>query len=199
ARYLLRNISVEQLLKMERTRIVNVELLYRPGVRDEIRRDAVKGLAKADSKSEPRVLLDAISALDEKKDNRDESVAFDLVRLLTSRPATELTGVRGDLEKIALRSRQPVIRQIGFVALINVDGSVEKAWKLGLGSIAGLRDLLGAVPLVADPGLRASLYPKIEPLLEGLPRELAGPVNQGKTIMGRYVRVELPGEQRTLT
>jgi putative heme-binding domain-containing protein len=199
ARFLLRNISIEELVKKERTRPVNLELMLRPGVRDEVRREAVRGLAKMDSKSEPRVLLDAVARIDEKKDNRDDSVVFDLVRLLTSRNASELKGVREELEKLALGAHQPVIRQIGFVALINVDNSIDRAWSVGLKSINGLRDLLGAVPLVADPGLRASLYPKIEPLLEGLPKELATPGNLGKTVMGRYIRIELPGPQRTLT
>ncbi len=58
------------------------------------------------------------------------------------------------------------------------------------------------MPLIRDIGLRASLYPKVEPLLHGLPKELAAtgrPVGKGKETPGRYVRIELPGTQRTLT
>jgi len=39
--------------------------------KDEVRREALKGLAKTDSKPEPRVLLDAIASIDEKRDNRE--------------------------------------------------------------------------------------------------------------------------------
>jgi putative heme-binding domain-containing protein len=55
------------------------------------------------------------------------------------------------------------------------------------------------MPLVRDPGQRAALYPKVKALLTGLPPELAKTVEAGKSVQGRYVRVELPGKQRTLT
>jgi putative heme-binding domain-containing protein len=198
ARYLLRSYSVEQLLKMERTTAVNVELLLRPGVRDEVRKDAVRGLAKAENKTEPRVLLDAIVSLDDKREGRDDAVLLDLVRLLTARPVAELSPARGDIEKLATSAKQPVIREIAYVALVNMDGSADKAWSFAVKSVPTLRDLINATPLIADPSLRASLYPKIEPLLHALPKELATGTT-GKTVKGRYVRIELPGKGRTLT
>jgi putative heme-binding domain-containing protein len=198
ARFFLRNITLEQLLKLPRTRSVNLELLYRSGVRDELRREALRALAREDKKPELRVLLDAIARIDDKTENRDEQTLFDLIRLLAGRTPTELSGIRADLEKLALASRQPVIRQIGFVALVNVDGNTDKAWTLALKSIGNLRDLVNAVPMIADPALRAALYPKIEALLAGLPEGLKGS-GPGKTTKGRYVRIELPGRRRTLT
>ncbi len=197
ARYFLRSMTLERLVALPRTRAIDLELLIRPNVRDEVRRDALRDLAKRDDKPEPRILLDILTAIDTRKDSRDDSVILDLVRLLTARPAAELTGVRADIEKLALSANQPVIRQIGFVALINIDGSADKAWTLALKSAAALRDLVSAVPLIADPSLRATLYARVEPLLDGLPKELAGP--SGKEVLGRYVRIELPGNQRTLT
>ena len=60
----------------------------------------------------------------------------------------------------------PVIRQLGYVALIAADGSRGQGLGAGArGRSSALRDLLGAMPLIRDPGLRASLYPKVEPLL----------------------------------
>jgi len=47
-------------------------------------------------------------------------------------------------------------------------------------------------------GQRASLYPRLLPLLDGLPNSLGGPKPK-KGIEGRYVRVELRGQRRTLT
>ena len=55
------------------------------------------------------------------------------------------------------------------------------------------------MPLIRDPSLRAGLYPKVEPLLA---RPAAGAGDDGtkaKAVDGRYVRIELPGQQRTLT
>ena len=88
--------------------------------------------------------------------------------------AAELAGVRGDLEKLATGAKLPVIRQIGFVALIAADGSVDKAWALA--DEVGRRrctTCVDAMPLIRDPALRAGLYPKVEPLLDGLPTDLA--------------------------
>ncbi len=198
ARFFLRNISVEQLVKMERTRPVNTELLLRPGVRDEMRRDALRSLAKGDNKTELRVLFDAIARIDDKKDNREEAVVFDLVRMLAGRRADELTEVRAELVKLATSAKQPVMRQIGFVSLMSVDGNSDKAWELGVKSPAAMRDLLNAVPMIADASVRASLYPKIEPLLKELPAHLQ-PKTSGTGTVGRYVRIELKGNKKTLT
>jgi putative heme-binding domain-containing protein len=198
ARFLYKNINTDQLLKMPRNKAVYYELIFRPGVRDEFRREALAGLSKLENKSELAVLLDAVRAQDEQK-GQDDGSTFDLVRLLTGRPAKELVASRDQLEKLATSAKKPVTRQLGFVALVAADGNIDKAWQLGLKSVPALRDLVLAMPLIRDPGQRASLYPKVEPLLDRLPKELAKSVKVGTTRMGRYVRIELPGKFRTLT
>ena len=198
AKYLYRSLPLDQLLKLKRNSAVYLELLYRPGLQDDIRRESLRGFAKDSGKSEMAVLLGAIYRVDQKLEARDESVVFDLVRLLNGRSAAELAGVRPELEKLATSAQQPVIRQIGYVALINVDGTTEKAWNLASGSVAGLRDMLAAMPLISDPNLRAGLYPKVEPLLLGLPSSLAR-AGSIKGTSGRFVRIELPGPRKTLT
>jgi putative heme-binding domain-containing protein len=198
-RYLLRTVSLDDLLKMERTRVVSLELLYRPGVRDENRRDALRGLARLEKKNELNVLMEVISTLGNKSEGRDEGVAFDLIRLLSGRSPAELAGVRGELERLATSAQQPVLRQVGYVALINIDGNADRAWALAVKSAPALRDLLAAMPLIADAGLRAGLYPKVEPLLAGLPPGLAAGSGGGNLPLGRFVRIELPGRQKTLT
>src|SRR5207248_3086568 len=85
------------------------------------------------------------------------------------------------------------------VALIAADGSSDGAWSLAVKSTGAMQDLVSAMPLVRDPTQRAALYPRVEGLLGGLPPELAKSVGAGKTVTGRYVRIELPGKQRTLT
>ncbi len=165
--------SNEQLLKMQKNRTVYLEMLYRPGLREEQRREAVRGLAQLDRKPELRVVIDAIHSLDAKDDQSDTSVIFELVRLLTSRPANELAPARAELEKLATTARQPIFRQIGFVALMNIDRSIDKAWTLANRSVGSLRDFTSAMPLVNDASLRAELYPKIEPLVDRLPGHLA--------------------------
>jgi putative heme-binding domain-containing protein len=199
ARYFLKNVTTNDLLKMQRNRAVYLELLLRAGVRDEFRHEALIGLANQEHKSELAVVLDAIREQDQRPSNQDESVLFDLVRMLTDRKPAELAASRGELEDLALQAKLPVTRQLGFVALIAADGSIDPAWNLATKSVKALEDLVSSLPLVRDPGLRASIYPKVEPLLKGLPASLGGGNSNSKMTLGRYVRIELPGSQRTLT
>jgi len=198
ARYFLRNLSNEALLKEPRTREVFTELLYRPGLREEQRQEAVAGLANLDKKPQLRVVMDGIAEIDRRGANVDTSVIFDLIRLLTSRSAAELAPVRAELESLALKAKQPLLRQIGYVALIQVDDETTRAWQLASGDAKRLQDFVAAVPLVSDPNLKASLYAQIEPLLKGLPANLANPQHSSKGTHGSYVRIELP-RRGTLT
>ncbi|HSQ58642.1 MAG TPA: HEAT repeat domain-containing protein, partial [Gemmata sp.] len=198
ARYFLKAVSTDDLLKMDRTPGVLLELLFRPGVRDEFRMEALVSLAKENKESELAVLVHAIKSHDESS-STEESVAFDLSRLLTSRSQAELNMARGDIEKLATGGKTAATRQIGYAALLAADGSLDASWSLANKSLRSLQDFVAAVPMVRDPGLRAVLYPKVKELLAGLPPELAKTGENGKTVKGRYVRVELPGRQRTLT
>ncbi|HWE40345.1 MAG TPA: PVC-type heme-binding CxxCH protein [Isosphaeraceae bacterium] len=198
AQYLLKNINTDELLKMKRDRAVDLELLFRKGVRDEDRRAGLADLARREGKGELPVLIDAIRKQDERPEGQDESVVFDLARLLTSRPAAELSRSRDAIEAMANSSRRAVTRQLGFVALIAADPGVDRAWKLGVKSVGSLHDLLEAMPLIRDPEARAALYPKVAPLLDALPKGLEAN-GDGKAVRGRFVRIELPGRRRTLT
>jgi putative heme-binding domain-containing protein len=198
ARYFLKAVATDDLLKMERTPGVLLELLFRSGIRDEYRKEALAGLAKQDMKPELVVLVNAIKTHDEAS-MTEESVAFDLARLLTGQSQTELAKHRADLETLATKSRTPTNRQIGYVALLAADGSMDAAWSLATRSLASLQDFVNAVPMVRDPALRAALYPKVRELLGGLPPDLAKTMGNGKAVIGRYVRIELPGKQKTLT
>jgi putative membrane-bound dehydrogenase-like protein len=196
--YLLKAVPNDVLVTMDRTPEVMLEMLFRAGIRDEFRREALAGLAKANNKRELLVLVDAINAHDDSA-STDESVAFDLARLLTAMPQPELAKTRTELEALATRSRSATTRQIGYVALLAADAGIGGTWKTATSSVGALQDFVAAVPMVRDPALRAMLYPKVKELLAGLPPDLAKTVGDGKTAMGRYVRIELPGPQRTLT
>jgi len=196
-RYLLAALPNDRLLKLDRSRAVCVEMLSRAGLLDEDRRAAVRELARLDGTSELAVVISAIQKLDERKDQAEPALVFDLVRLLSGRDAAELAGARAELEKLATTARQPVLRQIGFVSLINIDKSPDQAWAVATRSVASLRDFVDAMPLVADASLRAALYSKIAPLVAGLPVALAKE-NATPAAAGRFVRIELP-RRGTLT
>ncbi len=159
---------------MKRSRAIDLELLVRKGVRDEVRREALADMAKLDKKPELKVLLEAINALDERRNEANDAVAFDLGRLLTSRDPAELATARPELEGFATAGQMPITRQLGYLALIAADKGVDKAWMLASKSAGSLRDLVDAMPAIRDPGQRLALYPKVLPLLTGLPKALGG-------------------------
>jgi hypothetical protein len=171
ARFFLKNVSTDDLLKMKRSPGVYMELLFRKGVRDEFRKEAIAGLAGEQKKTELKVLLDAIREHDA-QEHTDDSVAFDLLRILTDRPG-QLAEVRADLERLATTAKTPITRQLGYAALIAADGTPDRAWALATKSVGALKDLVNAVPLVRDAGQKLALYPRIVPLLDGLPPQLA--------------------------
>jgi len=191
-RFLLRGTSLEALLAGKKTPLVLREILNRPGVREETRREALRELATQAKQSQTNLLLELIKA-----EGKEEAVLLDLVRLLILQPREELTVLRPDIERIALESRQETLRQIGWVMLMNVDGSEGRAWDKAVQSAASLRDLVNATGMISDTALRSQLYPRIEPLIRGLPAHLDQA--NAKNLVGRFVRVELPGRQRTLT
>ncbi|GIW79404.1 MAG: hypothetical protein KatS3mg105_1211 [Gemmatales bacterium] len=196
-RYFLRNVPTDQLLKMKRDRGVYLELLYRDGIREEYRREALAGLAKLDKKDELSVLLGAIANLDVRQ--QGQGSVFDLVRLLTAHDPKALTRVRNELVNMATNGKLPVVRQIGFVALISADANVDKAWDLAAASAKRLHDLVSAMPLIPDPSIRAQLYPKVAALLDGLPDQLKPKPGTSAGTTGRFIRIELPGRKRVLT
>jgi putative heme-binding domain-containing protein len=199
ARFFLKTVNTDELLKMKRSHGVYLELLFRKGVREEYREEALAGLAQLDKKTEMAVLVDAIHSQDVQPGNPDQSAMFDLVRLLQGRKPEQLTAARPELVKLATQAKRSITRQLGFTSLIAVDRSVDQAWNLGMKSVTALQDLVTAIPLVRDPNQRAALYPKVEELLKGLPKELHASADAAEQTRGRYVRVELPGKRKTLT
>jgi putative heme-binding domain-containing protein len=195
-RYFLRNISTAELLERERDEMVAEELLYREGIADQIRLDALESLASINQVTPLEVLLTTIQNLD--KNARSESVVYDMVRILTGWNPIELKEVRPQLVEMAKTAGYPVVRQIGYVALISADEDTEEAWKMASASVSSLKDFLRAMPLILDPAVQGRLYPQVKALLTELPGELSNK-QKGGGAFGRYVRIELPGNKRTLT
>ena len=192
ARFALKSLSNDNLLKEKRNKAVYMEMLFRPGLRDEQRREAVQGLAKLENRSELNVVMDSIRSLDEKQaECRYHGGVRSLSPAHRAAPS-ELTSARAELERLATMAKQPVFRQIGYASLISVDGSIDKAWALAISDVKKLQDFVNAMPLISDPSVRATLYEKVEPLLDGLPGKLGA--NKSKGTQGRFVRVELQGK-----
>ncbi|WP_165251512.1 PVC-type heme-binding CxxCH protein [Paludisphaera soli] len=197
ARYFLDRAAPEDLIQMKRSRPVLREILFRPGLREEDRRQALADLAALVGEAPAKVLLQDLAARDaEGAASLDDAVAMELARLLGERDRAELAPIRAEAEKLATAGKSPIARRIGYAAMIAADGSADPAWELASRSVGSLRDILAATPLIRDPIVRSALFPKVEPLLRGLPEGLSGASAKGA--VGRYVRVALP-RKGTLT
>ncbi len=171
ARYLLKGLTNDELLKRPHDRLVLTEILTRPGLTDAQRLDAAKDLARLENTDEPRVLADVLERLSVNPARADVGVVFDLIRELGLR-SKKMPSQEDPLHRIIDKSNWPVLRQMAFATLVNRDGSPEAAWTRALASPRGLEDFLDAVPLISDPGIRSRLYVRIEPLLTALPKSL---------------------------
>jgi putative heme-binding domain-containing protein len=201
-KYLYRSLSNEELAKEPRSASVYREMLLRSGLDERLRIETVEALAKADQRSPVKVVADALAALDRQEGSVDSGTVFELIRVLLGRPKQEMAELRGDMERLATEARQPVMRRIGYVGLMNIDAAgaegnrgdaSEHVWKLASADPRRLVDLIEALPLVGDPGVRASLYERIAPLVR-LPA--AGGKSTG--VPGRFIRIEQMGSMRTL-
>jgi putative heme-binding domain-containing protein len=197
-RFVLANMTLDALLKRPRTEPVCAELLTRPDVRDEVRREAADTLAKARGTSAMTVALQAVRDLD-RSTAPDETVLLDLVRLVASLPSADRAAARPDLEQLATSARTPMVRQVAFVSLVSVDGQPDRAWTLASQSPQSLADLVRAVPLIGDASTRATFYDRVLPLLNSLPAPMADAVKARPSgPVAQFVRIELP-RRGTLT
>ncbi len=203
-RYFYGKLTNDQLAAEPRSPAVYREMLLRSGLDERLRLEAVEALAKADKTTVVKVVADALAALDRQAGEVDSSTVFDLIRVLLGRPQRELAELRGDMERLATGAKRSALRRIGYVALMNIDASgggaaggdaTAKVWSLASSEPRRLVDIVEALPLVGDPAVRTSLYERILPLLDGIP----GAASKAPGSVGRFVRIELPGKQKTLT
>ena len=102
----------------------------------------------------------------------DVEVVVDLLK--------SLKGVKsgnGVLQHVALTARRGILRELAFASIVNFEGSSDSAWKLALESnnpAQSLKTFVECVPYLADASVRAGLYDRIAPLLDGLPQSLGG-------------------------
>ena len=194
---LLAALDAADLIRMPGQRAVDAELLFRAGIADSQRRKAVAGLAAADQVAPLDVIFSAIRQVDADDSLGDSAVINDLVGFLSDQPAAALKARRDAIRQLCLTAQRPLVRQIGYVALIAADGEVESAWETASAEGASQLDLVQAAPLVVDPNAQAALYPKLRTLVE--PPAPAAPHETPAAPQGRYVRIELGGPQRVLT
>ena len=206
-RYLMDRLTPVEIGQMARNPVVNRELLSRPGILNEARMEAAEGLARSQG-SDPRTeLLAAIGRLDASEAPQAETVLADLTHLFLHgdgksphRPAAiDFTPWLDQLHQLANQGRRPITRQIANATLISAGQPLDELWNVAVGSPARFRDLIAAMALVDDPQIKPELATRVAGLFRQWPPALQQTLEQTPDSEGRYVRIELPGDNRTLT
>lgn len=193
-------LSPSELIKLPPSSTIDLAILSREGIVAEERAIALKRLTERNKSSVIAELLKVIEHVDSEDSLHTGHVLNDLAEMLTARPVEELRAARRDLERIAARGRHPFTRQIATVALIEADDSLEPSWRNATRSLAALTTWVEAVPLIRKAELRSAAFQKILPLVnDTLPESLASREKKDRVPQGRFVRIELPGNERTLT
>jgi putative heme-binding domain-containing protein len=167
--YSLLNASVADLLELEQTDAVYEAILSRQNVPASAMRDSLNGLAGLQKVKPLSLLLKLIEGRDA---TGQTSGSGGFLQMLIEQPAGDLKKSRDRIENLALKGKDEATRQLGYAALIQTDGAGNGALFTASKSKESLRDLLAAVPSIADAKLRGSLYPDVRSLMFELPPNL---------------------------
>jgi hypothetical protein len=195
----LSRLDAEELAGVRPGEALFLEQLSRPGLAPEVYAAGAQGLAELHGGGGVDELLDAIERADTRGDAHADHLLSGLFAALAMLPEVETDGVREPLRALATGGRRASTRRLATVARIAAEGSIEPAWAEAVWSAGGLIDLLDAAALLDDPALAAALFPRVRELLDGPPPELADALAEAGGTRGRFVRIELPGPERTLT
>ena len=166
--YVLRNASVEDLLKMDKTEAVYKAVLSRENANVKQLQQSIIGLAKIQNNQPIDLLLDLIVT----RDNEDGAGLDGLGRLLATQPAEQLLAAQGALEELAIDGKSAETRQGAYAAWIAADGTGDEAFLSATVNKDRLQDFLEAVAIV-DSDIRPALYGKVSPLISELPAGLS--------------------------
>ncbi len=208
-RFLMDKLSPAEVAGMARNPVVFNELLTRPAILHEWRMEAAAGLAQRNRTDARTELLAAIGRLDASEDADADNVLADLTHLflhgdgrsphVPDRDGVDYSPYLPRLQQLAATARKPITRQIAYATLIEAGQSLDQLWSEASQSPAQFGDLVAAMALVDDADVKTVLAPRVAGLFEELPPPVTAAIENQPATAGRYVRIELPGEQRTLT
>ncbi|MEC7567319.1 MAG: PA14 domain-containing protein [Planctomycetota bacterium] len=166
--YVLRNASIDDLLKMEATEAVYTAILTREKASVTHLQTAITGLASIQKTNPLNLIVDLLT----QRDSEQTAGTQGLARLLAQQPATELQKRIPAIERLALQGKSDDVRRYAFAAWITTDGNGDNAFLAATRNRTQLQDFLASVPLVTNPEVQGQLYSKLRPLMWELPGQL---------------------------
>ena len=167
--YVLRNASVEDLLRMERTEAVYRAILQRENATSSQIGGAVHELAKLTNTDKMRLLTDLIEDWDAKEQSqRLEGIGA----VLAGQPVPQLRSMKERLIAFAKTAKTPTTRQLGYAAWMVADNSARDAFAAAATDKNSLRDVLAAISMIPTGKQPADAYQQVRPLIFELPGDL---------------------------
>ena len=197
--YVLDEIPTADVARLPRNEVVCQALLTREKVLPDVRKEAVIELARLRGTTPINELVAVMEELDQSKSMHAMHVLRDLGQLLTQLPLDDVEKGLPRFERLARTAKQAGTRQVAWMMIVLARQAFAPAWQLAANDAQTLEDLLRAVPLIPDAALRSKAWPIVAPLLHELPASVKSRAEGGRDVVGRYVRIELPGAKRTLT
>jgi putative heme-binding domain-containing protein len=147
---------------------------------------ALTALARLRGDTVSDEFLHAVASADART---DEHADHRLMGLFAADVAIE----EAELRRLSHEGRRDSTRRLALRARLQVEGALDATWNEAAGDPAALLELLDALRLVDDAALAQELYERVLELLESPPATFADALH------GRFVRIELAGDKRTLT
>ena len=195
--YLLQRCSVDELAGMsvdgQPAHVASAlyrELLRRPMLPVERYRQAASDLATLNETNSCAELLQAIDVADRSNGGHADHLVMGLFDAMPD--ACDQTHAN-ELRELAVNGRRATTRRRATARRLQSVDEVAAAWQEGAATSTGLVDLLDAAALVTNEDARGELFRRSLEIVN------EAPDTDSPSVAGRYVRVELPGEKRTLT
>ena len=161
----------DRLVCLVRSEAVFRAFMRRVGLHPKYRDEALVGLAKLHRRSPMTEWLAAISAidatgvqLDPREGSRDatsmelRSVLDAYIPLWEQMDREDRLESRSELLKIIKNGEIPEVRQLGYAALVNLDGQLKPAWDLAAHHRGGIADIFAAGKWMTPTAARKQLF-----------------------------------------
>ncbi len=154
---------LERLSNAELADVPGAELVWtaqvdRPGMDGAVREKALLKLAAAHRGTRASELAAAVERLEAAGDGA-KAVSDELMQLLLKSPAAELRRSAAAVGRLAERVKRPLLRKSAHAAWILAAASPAHLWKELAGAAERRVEVLEALPLVVDAGVRAAFQP----------------------------------------
>lgn len=194
--FLSSRMSADELAGILDSPIALQQVLTRAGANDASRKAALAKLAESHGGDQAAAWLDALARLGSAGTQDKNATMEQYARLLLELDADSLRRHADDWEALAKTAATGRLRESALVALARAEGSVQRSWQLAQTEPGMMGALLSAAPALGDDRLRSELYPLVRGLV-GPNGEVAA--QQPMAPLGRFVRIDLPGNDRVLT